>query len=101
MDYHSLTKDIRGGFHPAAGRVVRPDAGRAAQEEPYGPMGLQQGGVQGAEHGRTHFQPHEALPQGRHPLRQARRDLPRQPPAHPHRHLPEKHSQNPTSVNTP
>ena len=25
-----------------------------------------------------------------HPLRQARRDLPRQPPAHPHRRLPEK-----------
>lgn len=33
--------------------VVRPDAGRATQEEPYGPMGLRQGGVQGAEHGRT------------------------------------------------
>lgn len=47
------------------------------------------------EHGRTRLQPHEALPQGRHPLRQARRDLPRRPPAHPHRHLPEKHSQKP------
>lgn len=43
----------RGGFHPAAGRVVRPDVGHAAQEEPYGPMGSRQGGVQGAEHGRT------------------------------------------------
>ena len=38
----------RGGSHPAAGRVVRPDAGRAAQEEPYAPMGLRQGGAQGA-----------------------------------------------------
>lgn len=26
-------------------------------------MGLRQGGVQGAEHGRTRLQPHEALPQ--------------------------------------
>ena len=39
-----------------------------------------------AEHGRTRLQPHEAPPQGRHP---PRRDLPRQPPAHPHRHPPE------------
>lgn len=39
--------------------------------------------------------PHEALPQDRHPLRRARRDLPRRPPAHPHRHLPKKHSQKP------
>ena len=30
---------LRGGFHPLAGRVVRPDAGRAAQEELRGPMG--------------------------------------------------------------
>ena len=28
---------LRGGFHPLAGRVVRPDAGRAAQEEPRDP----------------------------------------------------------------
>ncbi|WP_286012677.1 transposase [Bifidobacterium longum] len=40
---------VRGGFHPTAGRVVRPDAGRAAQEEPYGPMGLRQAGVQGRD----------------------------------------------------
>ena len=33
------------GSHPCAGRVVRPDAGRAAQEEPYGHMGLRQGGA--------------------------------------------------------
>ena len=32
--------------------------------------------MQGAEHGRTRPRPHEALPQGRRPLRQARRDLP-------------------------
>lgn len=65
------------------------------KEKPCGPMGSRQGGVQGAEHGRTRLQPHEALPQGRHPLRQARRDPPRQPPAHPHRRLPEEHSQKP------
>ncbi|WP_230581277.1 hypothetical protein [Bifidobacterium longum] len=41
------------GFHPAAGRVVRPDAGRTAQGEPCGPMESRQGGAQGAEHGRT------------------------------------------------
>ena len=40
------------------------------------------------------FQPHEAPPQGRHPLRQARRHLPRQPPAHPHRHPTQKRQQN-------
>ena len=40
------------------------------------------------------FRPHEAPPQGRHPPRQARRDLPRQPPAHPHRHPTQKHQQN-------
>ena len=57
---------VRGGFHPAAGRVVRPGAGRVAQEEPYCPMGLRQGGAQGAEHGRTRLQPHEAPPQGRY-----------------------------------
>ena len=38
---------------PPVGRIVRPGAGRAAQEEPHGPMGLRQAGVQGAEHGRT------------------------------------------------
>ena len=61
-----------GGFHPPAGRIVRPDTGRAAQEEPHGPMGLRQAGVQGAECRGTRLQPHEAPPQGRHPLRQAR-----------------------------
>lgn len=83
-----------GRSHPSAGRVVRPDAGRAAQEEPHGPMGLRQAGAQGAQHGRTRLQPHEALPQGRHPLRQARRHLPRQPPTRPHRHPTQKHQQN-------
>ena len=65
---------------PPVGRIVRPGAGRAAQEEPHGPMGLRQ---------------------GRHPLRQARRHLPRQPPTHPHRHPTQKHQQKTTSVNTP
>lgn len=54
---------VRGESDPPAGGVVRPDAGRAAREEPYGPMGLRQAGAQGAEHGRTRLQPHEALPQ--------------------------------------
>lgn len=54
---------MRGESDPPAGGVVRPDAGRAAREEPYGPMGLRQAGAQGAEHGRTRLQPHEALPQ--------------------------------------
>ena len=38
---------------PPVGRIVRPGAGRAAQEEPHGPMGLRQAGAQGTEHGRT------------------------------------------------
>ena len=33
----------------------------------------------GRKHGRTRLQPHEALPQGRHPPRQARRGLSRRP----------------------
>ena len=72
-----------------------------AQEEPYCLMGLRQGGAQGAEHGRTRLQPHEAPPQGRHPP-----DRPDETFLADLRLILiatylKKHSQNPTSVNTP
>ena len=51
--------------------VVPPKRNRTA------PWDYDREGVQGVEHGRTRLQPHEALPQDRHPLRQDRRDLPR------------------------
>lgn len=83
----------RGGLHGGPEPVLGHGFGYTAQGEPCGPMGSRQGGAQGAEHGRTRLQPHEAPPQGRHPPRRARQGPPRQPPAHPHRHPPEKHNQ--------
>ena len=55
----------------------------------------------GAEHGRTRLQPHEALPQGRHPLRQARRAFLADLRLILIAVYLKKHSQKPTSVNTP
>ena len=86
------------------GDPTRPPAesfGLTPVEEPYAPMGLRQGGAQGAEHGRTRLQPHEAPPQGRHPP-----DRPDETFLADLRLILiatylKKHSQNPTSVNTP
>ena len=67
------------------GREGPPARGRGVEKGAPGPSAS----PGRAEHDRTRLQPHEAPPQSRYPPRQARRDLPRQPPAHPHRHPPE------------
>ena len=89
--------EIRSSRHGLHERGGPPARGRGAEKGAPGPSAS----PPGAEHGRTRLQPHEALPQGRHPLRQARRGLPRRPRLILIAIYLKKHSQNPTSVNTP
>ncbi len=64
-------------------RACEGDSARPPAAPPKGnraaPWDRDREACKGRKHGRTRLQPHEALPQGRHPPRQARRGLSRRP----------------------